>query len=182
MSTKKKYALISVSDKKNLEDISRFLINNNFHIISTGGTYTTLKEMNIPVIQISDITNFPEIMDGRVKTLHPNVHAALLARKVDQEILNKLKIDRIDVLIVNFYPFESVIKKGNASFEDAIENIDIGGPAMVRAAAKNYENCCVLTDVESYEEFMKDFNTNLDSNKNFNKKMSLVMMFVLQII
>lgn len=173
MSTKKKYALISVSDKKNLEDISRFLINNNFHIISTGGTYTTLKEMNIPVIQISDITNFPEIMDGRVKTLHPNVHAALLARKVDQEILNKLKIDRIDVLIVNFYPFESVIKKGNTSFEDAIENIDIGGPAMVRAAAKNYENCCVLTDVESYEEFMKDFNTNLNSNKNFNKKMSL---------
>ena len=146
MSINKKYALISVSDKSNLEGIANFLTSNNFKIISTGGTYKKLKELKIEVVSISEITNFPEIMDGRVKTLHPNVHAGLLARKCDDQILSELNIKRIDVLVVNFYPFESTINKPNVRFENAIENIDIGGPAMVRAAAKNYLNCTVLTN------------------------------------
>ena len=105
MSKNRKFALISVSNKTNIKCIANYLIENNFEIISTGGTYKKLKEEGIPVISISDITNFPEIMSGRVKTLHPNVHAGLLARKSDEEILNKLNIQIINILIVNFYPF-----------------------------------------------------------------------------
>ena len=148
MSKQKKFALISVSDKSKIENIANYLVKNNFQIISTGGTYKTLKEYSIKVISISDITNFPEIMDGRVKTLHPNVHAGILARQSDDNILNDLNIQRISVLVVNFYPFEKTINKNNVTFNEAIENIDIGGPAMVRAAAKNFENCSVLTDPE----------------------------------
>ena len=173
MSKNKKFALISVSDKTNIEDIANFLLKNNFEIISTGGTYKILKKAGIPVISISEVTNFPEIMDGRVKTLHPNVHAGILARKSDSKILDDLNIQRINVLVVNFYPFEKVINKNNSSFEEAIENIDIGGPAMVRAAAKNFDNCCVLTDPNDYDFFIKNFDPELSSNQIFNKKMSL---------
>ena len=173
MSKNKKFALISVSDKSKLEDIAKYLINNNFEIISTGGTYKKLKQKNILVTAVSDITNFPEIMDGRVKTLHPNIHAGILARKSDNEILDKLNIKRINVLIVNFYPFEKVVSKRDVSFEEAIENIDIGGPAMVRAAAKNYENCCVLTNTNDYKDFVNNFDPQLLLNEAFNKKMSL---------
>ena len=173
MSTNKKYALISVSDKSNIEELANFLISNNFKIISTGGTYKKLKESNIEVMSISEITNFPEIMDGRVKTLHPNVHAGLLARKCDDQILSDLNIKRIDVLVVNFYPFESTINKHNVTFEDAIENIDIGGPAMVRAAAKNYLNCTVLTNPNDYNYFINNYNSQKISNEDINKKMSL---------
>jgi phosphoribosylaminoimidazolecarboxamide formyltransferase/IMP cyclohydrolase len=102
LSKNRKFALISVSNKSNIKCIANYLIENNFEIISTGGTYKKLKEEGIPVISISDITNFPEIMDGRVKTLHPNVHAGLLARQTDEEILHKLNIQRINILIVNF--------------------------------------------------------------------------------
>ena len=137
--------------------------------LSTGGTYKILKEAGIPVISISEVTNFPEIMDGRVKTLHPNVHAGILARKSDSKILDDLNIQRINVLVVNFYPFEKVIGKMTPSFEEAIENIDIGGPAMVRAAAKNFDNCCVLTDPNDYDSFIKNFDPELSSNQIFNK-------------
>lgn len=173
MSKNRKFALISVSNKSNIKCIANYLIENNFEIISTGGTYKKLKEEGIPVISISDITNFPEIMNGRVKTLHPNVHAGLLARKTDEEILNKLNIQRINILIVNFYPFEKTVENENVSFDEAIENIDIGGPAMVRAAAKNFENCSVLTDPNDYENFIKKFDPDLSKNKELNKKMSL---------
>tara|TARA_B100000683_G_scaffold275476_1_gene326383 strand:- start:4216 stop:5766 length:1551 start_codon:yes stop_codon:yes gene_type:complete len=169
----KKIALISVSDKSKLEIISNYLIENNFEIISTGGSLKKLLDLNIPAKSVEDITNFPEIMDGRVKTLHPSIHAGLLARKNDDDILKKLKLERINVLVVNFYPFEKVIKSEESTFNEAIENIDIGGPAMVRAAAKNYENCCVLTNPESYIDFTKNFNPNLKSNETFNKMMSL---------
>ena len=154
MSGNKKIALISVSDKKNLLDISNFLIKNNFQIVSTGGTYNALKAEKIPVKAVSEITQFPEIMDGRVKTLHPNIHSGLLAREQDDKVLSDLKIDRINLLVVNFYPFEEIINKEDSNYEDAIENIDIGGPAMVRAAAKNYLNCCVLTSPEDYSEYI----------------------------
>ena len=173
MSINKKYALISVSDKSNIEELANFLTENNFNIISTGGTYKKLKELKIEVVSISEITNFPEIMDGRVKTLHPNVHAGLLARKCDDQILSELNIKRIDVLVVNFYPFESTINKPNVRFENAIENIDIGGPAMVRAAAKNYLNCTVLTNPNDYNYFINNYNSQKISNEDINKKMSL---------
>jgi len=173
LSGNKKIALISVSNKKNLLDISRFLIKNNFQIVSTGGTYNELKSEKIPVKAVSEITQFPEIMDGRVKTLHPNIHSGLLAREQDNKVLSDLKIDRISLLIVNFYPFEEIINKEDSSYEDAIENIDIGGPAMVRAAAKNYLNCCVLTSPEDYSEYIKNFKLDKKSQDIFNKKMSL---------
>ena len=173
MSKQKKFALISVSDKSKIENIANYLVKNNFQIISTGGTYKTLKQYGIKVISISDITNFPEIMDGRVKTLHPNVHAGILARQSDDNILNDLNIQRISVLVVNFYPFEKIINKNNVTFNEAIENIDIGGPAMVRAAAKNFENCSVLTDPEDYKIFMENFDPELQSNQLLNKNMSL---------
>lgn len=174
MSKNKKFALISVSDKTNIETVAHFLIKNNFSIISTGGTYKKLKDLGIDVISISEITNFPEIMDGRVKTLHPNIHAGLLARKSDDAILDELNIDRISVLIVNFYPFEKVTSNINVKFEEVIENIDIGGPAMVRAAAKNFESCSVLTKVESYNEFIEKFDPDLKNNEEFNKRMALI--------
>jgi len=173
LSKQKKFALISVSDKSKIENIANYLVKNNFQIISTGGTYKTLKQYGIKVISISDITNFPEIMDGRVKTLHPNVHAGILARQSDDNILNDLNIQRISVLVVNFYPFEKIINKNNVTFNEAIENIDIGGPAMVRAAAKNFENCSVLTDPEDYKIFMENFDPELQSNQLLNKNMSL---------
>ena len=173
MSKNKKFALISVSNKSNLEDITNYLIKNNFQIISTGGTFKKLKELNLPVLSISEITKFPEIMDGRVKTLHPNVHAGLLARKKDDSTLQDLNIHRINVLIVNFYPFEKTINKKNVDFEESIENIDIGGPAMVRAGSKNFENCCVLTDPYDYKNFIDNFDPELISNKILNKYMAL---------
>ena len=173
MSTNKKYALISVSNKSNIEELANFLISNDFKIISTGGTYKKLKELKVEVVSISEITNFPEIMDGRVKTLHPNVHAGLLARKCDDQILSELNIKRIDVLVVNFYPFESTINKPNVEFENAIENIDIGGPAMVRAAAKNYLNCAVLTNPNDYSYFINNYNSQKISDEDMNKNMSL---------
>ena len=169
----KKIALISVSDKLYLDDIAKFLKKNNFEIFSTGGTFKKLKTINIKSTLISDITKFPEIMNGRVKTLHPKIHAGLLARKIDQNILDELKIERISLLVVNFYPFENIINKKKFSFEEAIENIDIGGPAMVRSAAKNYENCCVLTDPDDYKKFMDNFDQNKKLDISFNKIMTL---------
>ena len=173
MSKNKKFALISVSNKSNLEGIVKYLIKNNFQIISTGGTFKKLKELSLPVISISDITKFPEIMDGRVKTLHPNIHAGLLAREKDNDILNDLSIHRINVLIVNFYPFEKTVNKSKVVFEEAIENIDIGGPAMVRAGSKNFENCSVLTDPSDYKRFINDFDPELMSNDILNSNLAL---------
>ena len=169
----KKFALISVSDKSNLEGIVKYLVENNFQIISTGGTFKKLKELSLPVLSITEITKFPEIMDGRVKTLHPNIHAGLLARETDEDILNDLNIQRINVLIVNFYPFEKTVNKNKVIFEEEIEDIDIGGPAMVRAGSKNFENCCVLTDPSDYEKFIHEFDPELISNKNLNRNMAL---------
>ena len=173
MENKKKLALISVSDKTKIEVISNFLIKNDFEIISTGGTLKALWDMKIPAKSVEEVTKFPEVMDGRVKTLHPNIHAGILARNKDLDILDNHNIKKIDVLIVNFYPFEKVIKSNNSDFSEAIENIDVGGPAMVRAAAKNFENCCVLVNPNNYDEFIELFDTSLENNLKFNKNMSL---------
>jgi len=149
----KKRALVSVSDKTGVVDFCKGLVENGFEIISTGGTAKALTEAGIKVIGISDITGFPECLDGRVKTLHPNVHAGLLAMRSNEEHmaqLEKLNINTIDIVCVNLYPFKATLAKG-ADFAECIENIDIGGPTMIRAAAKNYQDVAVIVDPKDYE-------------------------------
>ncbi|WP_309866054.1 bifunctional phosphoribosylaminoimidazolecarboxamide formyltransferase/IMP cyclohydrolase [Desmospora profundinema] len=146
-------ALISVSDKTDVVDLARSLSRHGVEIISTGGTKRTLAEAGIPVIGVSEVTGFPEILDGRVKTLHPRIHAGLLAirdRDEHRRQLEERKIEPIDLVVVNLYPFQQTITKPDVSFEDAIENIDIGGPSMVRAAAKNHRFTTVLVDPADY--------------------------------
>jgi phosphoribosylaminoimidazolecarboxamide formyltransferase/IMP cyclohydrolase len=148
-----KRALISVSDKTNLIEFARNLSSLGVEIISTGGTYVFLKQNNIPAIEVADVTNFSEILDGRVKTLHPKIHGAILAKRDDQSHLTQLQehaINPIDLVCVNLYPFESTINKLDFTFNDAIENIDIGGPAMIRASAKNHQHVVVVTNINDY--------------------------------
>ena len=137
-------ALISVSDKTGLVPFAQALAGLSFEIVSTGGTARTLREAGVPVRDVSELTQFPEIMDGRVKTLHPAVHGGLLARAgTDEPVTAEHGIDWIDLLIVNLYPFESTIANPNCTIQQAIENIDVGGPAMLRAAAKNHARLTV---------------------------------------
>jgi len=156
--------LISVSDKTNIVEIAKYLAQNNVEIISTGGTYKLLKQQNIAVKDISELTDFPEIMDGRIKTLHPKVHAGLLAvldNKEHQSQSIEHDILSIDLLIVNLYPFVETLAKTNDEAE-IIENIDIGGPAMVRSASKNFLFKTVITDISDYEKLKNE----LDKNNN----------------
>jgi phosphoribosylaminoimidazolecarboxamide formyltransferase / IMP cyclohydrolase len=158
-----KQALISVSDKTGLLDLARVLCQSGISIISTGGTAKLLQKENIPVVEISDYTGFPEILDGRVKTLHPKVHAGILARNDIPEhaaTLKKAGIADIELVIVNLYPFTRTIAQPDCSLEDAIENIDIGGPAMVRAAAKNYKKVTVITDPADYPLLLNEIAAN----------------------
>ncbi len=146
-------ALISVSDKTGVLELARELRALNVDLISTGGTAKLLSDNGLPVTEIAQVTGFPEMLDGRVKTLHPKVHGGLLARRDLPEHIAALKshaIDQIDILIVNLYPFEATVAKLGCTLEDAIENIDIGGPAMVRSAAKNWKDVAVLTDATQY--------------------------------
>ena len=155
-------ALISVSNKDGLENLAKNLVKNNIEIISTGGTKKFLKELDIDVIDVSSVTGFPEILDGRVKTLHPNIHGGLLGIKGNKKHENTLKensIEPIDLLVVNLYPFEETVQKG-ADFAECIENIDIGGPAMIRAAAKNHESVAVIVDPNDYDLIIKELNNN----------------------
>ena len=148
-----KRALISVYDKRGIADFSLELSKLGWEIISTGGTSKILKEAGIEVIDISEITKFPEILDGRVKTLHPNIHGGLLYKRDDEkhiETMKDLDIDSIDMVINNLYPFEETIKKEGVTHEEIIENIDIGGPSMIRAAAKNYRDVTVIVDPSDY--------------------------------
>ncbi len=148
----KKRALVSVSDKTGVVEFCKGLVENGFEIISTGGTAKALKDAGLKVIGISEITGFPECLDGRVKTLHPNVHAGLLAIRSNPEHmaqLEKLNINTIDIVCVNLYPFKATLQKG-ADFATCIENIDIGGPTMIRAAAKNYQDVAVIVDPRDY--------------------------------
>ena len=155
----KKRALVSVSDKTGIVDFCKRLIACGFEIISTGGTAKALQEAGLSVIGISELTGSPECLDGRVKTLHPVVHAGLLAMRSNpehMEQLQKLEINTIDVVAVNLYPFKATISKPNVSFEEAVENIDIGGPTMIRAAAKNYQDVAVVVDPKDYERVLSE--------------------------
>ncbi len=172
-----KRALISVSDKSGIVELAKFLTAKNIEIISTGGTFKLLKENNIPAKDISEFTGFPEIMDGRVKTLHPKVHGALLAVLDDKEHQKQAQenhISCIDLVIVNLYPFVQTVKKG-ADYETVVENIDIGGPSMIRSAAKNHLYKTVITDVADYENLknemqQNDGTTSLEFRKTLSRK------------
>lgn len=151
----KKRAIISVSDKTGITEAAKRLEKLGYEIISTGGTYKLLKENGINVTGVSSITGFPECLDGRVKTLHPAIHAGILAMRDNDEhmkTLEELDISPVDVVIVNLYPFRKTVMNPESTFEDAVENIDIGGPSMLRAAAKNYKDVMVLIDPEDYEK------------------------------
>src|SRR5271154_3059380 len=148
-----KRALLSVSDKTGLVDFARTLVTAGYELISTGGTAKALRDAGLTVAAISDITGFPEMLDGRVKTLHPKVHGGLLFLRDNDEHRQqaaKHGIEPIDLVVVNLYPFEQTIAKPGVTLENAIENIDIGGPSMLRSAAKNYRSVTVITDPADY--------------------------------
>ncbi len=152
-------ALISVSDKTGIVEFAKELENCGVEIISTGGTYKKLKEEGVSAIEISELTGFPECLDGRVKTLHPKVHAGILAMRSKEEHMNQLKelnIDTIDFVVVNLYPFKQTILKEGVTRAEAVENIDIGGPTMLRSAAKNYQDVTVITDPCDYEKVLNE--------------------------
>ncbi|MGI8883562.1 MAG: bifunctional phosphoribosylaminoimidazolecarboxamide formyltransferase/IMP cyclohydrolase [Pyrinomonadaceae bacterium] len=149
-----KRALISVSDKTGVVEFAKFLAESGVEIISTGGTAKTLRENEIKVTEVSEITGFPEMMSGRVKTLHPKIHGALLALRDNEEHRNAMQthdITPIDLVVVNLYPFEQTIANEDVSLDEAVENIDIGGPAMIRSASKNWRDVAVVTDARLYE-------------------------------
>ncbi len=150
-----KRALLSVSDKTGLIELAQALVQQEVELIATGNTRAVLIKQGIPVQEISECTGFPEMMDGRVKTLHPAIHAGILARgKQDESVLSEHGIKAIDLVIVNLYPFQQVVTKPDCEFQEAIENIDIGGPTMVRAAAKNHAHCFVVVSPEDYPVLM----------------------------
>ncbi|PPR11099.1 MAG: Bifunctional purine biosynthesis protein PurH [Alphaproteobacteria bacterium MarineAlpha11_Bin1] len=155
-------ALISVSDKSGLADFAQFLNNAGVEIVSTGGTAQTMRDAGIPVIEVSDHTGFPEILNGRVKTLHPKVHGGILGRRNDPAHLTTMvqhDIDPIDLIVVNLYPFEDTVASG-ADYETCVENIDIGGPAMIRSAAKNHNDVTIVTDSIDYAAVIADMKVN----------------------
>lgn len=155
----KKQALISVSDKTGVVDFAKGLAELGYHILSTGGTAKLLASSGVEVQEVSDYTGFPEMLDGRVKTLHPKIHAGLLARRPLPEHMAKLAehgIDPIDIVVVNLYPFEATVKRPDCTFELAVENIDIGGPTMIRAAAKNHESVAVVVDPGDYAQVLAE--------------------------
>jgi len=152
-----KRALISVSDKTNIEEFARALQEAGVHILSTGGTAAQLKSANITVTDVSEHTQFPEIMDGRVKTLHPKIHGGILARAgTDDEVMQAHDIDAIDLVVVNLYPFAATIAQPDCTLDLAIENIDIGGPAMIRAAAKNHDRVAVVVNPCDYSMLIEE--------------------------
>ncbi len=152
-------ALISVSDKTGVVELARGLAARGVELLSTGGTARLLREAGLPVIEVGDYTGFPEMLEGRLKTLHPKIHGGLLARRDDprhQEDMRREGIPPIDLLCVNLYPFEATIAKEGVSLEEAIEQIDIGGPTMLRAGAKNWEGVTVLVDPADYELVLRE--------------------------
>jgi phosphoribosylaminoimidazolecarboxamide formyltransferase/IMP cyclohydrolase len=158
-----KRALISVSDNTGIVDFAQELSKFNVEIISTGGTAKTLREAGLQVTDVSEVTGFPEMMDGRVKTLHPKIHGAFLALRENEEHQKAMQthdIQPIDLVVVNLYPFEQTIAKEGVTLAEAIENIDIGGPAMIRSASKNYQDVLVVTNSELYDKVIEELNKN----------------------
>lgn len=171
---KPKRALISVSDKTNLIPFAKTLNENGIEIISTGGTLRALEKANIPALSVEKITHFPEIMHGRIKTLHPNLLAAILGDRVrDAKDASTHDIHWIDIVVTNLYPFKAVINQESATLMDKIENIDVGGPTMIRAAAKNYHWVSVITDINDYESFANALNENNGIDLAMRKALSL---------
>tara|TARA_Y100000992_G_scaffold302580_1_gene277482 strand:+ start:2286 stop:3821 length:1536 start_codon:yes stop_codon:yes gene_type:complete len=170
-----KKALISLSDKTNLKSLLKSLKKHKIDVISSGGTFKAIKKLNYPCIEVSKYTKFPEILDGRVKTLHPKIHAGILNKRKNKKHIKELaknKFENIDLVIVNFYPFEKTIKK-TSHHKKIIENIDIGGPSMVRAAAKNYNDVTVIISPNQYNELIDELDRNRGStSENFRLKMS----------
>ena len=158
------YALLSVSDKTGIVDFAEGLVRAGYQIISSGGTHAVLQAAGIPVMKVSDYTGSPEIMNGRVKTLHPKIHGGILAQRgnpnhdLDREAN---EIGLIDIVAVNLYPFKETVAKPDVTLADAIENIDIGGPSMVRSAAKNHKDVAVLTNPGQYGIFLDALNENI---------------------
>src|SRR5574337_54151 len=155
-------ALISVSDKAGIVEFARALHELGVRLISTGGTAKLLQDAGLPVTEVAELTQFPEMLDGRVKTLHPVVHGGLLARRdlpAHMAALQEHGIATIDLLVVNLYPFEATVAKAGCTLADAIENIDSGGPAMVRSAAKNWRDVAVLTDAGQYRQVLQELKT-----------------------
>ena len=153
-----KRALLSVSDKTGIVELGKFLSEKGVEIISTGGTMKALRDAGVPVTYVSDVTGFPEIMDGRVKTLNPKIHGAILAVRSNPEHMQALaehNITPIDLVVVNLYPFRKTISKPGVTEAEAIENIDIGGPAMVRASAKNFKDVVIVTYPRRYAQLME---------------------------
>ena len=170
-----KTALISVSDKSNLKPILEILKKYHIKIISSGGTYKEIKKLKFNCLEVSDFTNSPEILEGRVKTLHPKIHAGILNKRNNKTHLNDLKknnFENIDLVIVNFYPFEKTLESTN-NYRKIIENIDVGGPTMVRSAAKNYNDVTVVTSTDQYQELIDEMNKNNGTTSlKFREKLS----------
>ena len=172
-----KTALISVSDKDNLKPLLNSLKKNNIKIISSGGTYKEIKKLKFKCLEVSEFTNSPEILEGRVKTLHPKIHAGILNKrdsKIHLKDLKKNNFENIDLVIVNFYPFEKTLKN-TKNHNKIIENIDVGGPTMVRSAAKNYKDVTVITSSKQYEELIEELSKNKGSTSlEFREKLSRI--------
>lgn len=168
-------ALISVSDKTGVVEFAKGLVALGWEILSTSGTMKLLKESGVPVTSVSDVTGFPEICDGRVKTLHPKIHGALLARRDIPEHMKELKdndIETIDLVCVNLYPFRETIAKPNVTMEDAVEHIDIGGPSMLRSAAKNWESVTVVCNPADYETVLSEIKAGGNTTRETRLKLS----------
>ena len=179
MKVKIKTALVSVSDKQGLEKMAEYFLNNGIIVFSSGGTYNYLRKIDprLKLIEVSSYTKFSEILDGRVKTLHPLIHAGILADKYNSKHiseLNRLNIKAIDLVIVNLYPFENTLNKTNSTESNCIENIDIGGPSLIRGAAKNYKSVVVLSSPSQYNEFISEMKNNNNNLKiEFRKKLAM---------
>ena len=158
------YALLSVSNKSGIVDFARGLVSAGYSLISSGGTHAVLQAEGIPVMRVSDYTGSPEVLDGRVKTLHPKIHGGILAQRDNSSHDLDRKVNRIeliDIVAVNLYPFKETVANPDVTLEDAIENIDIGGPSMVRSAAKNYKDVAVMTNPHQYGIYMDSIKGNI---------------------
>jgi phosphoribosylaminoimidazolecarboxamide formyltransferase/IMP cyclohydrolase len=168
-------ALLSVSDKSGLAEFAAGLVACGFRIVSTGGTARALREAGVAVTDVSEVTAFPELMDGRVKTLHPRIHGGLLALRSNPNHMAQLAshgIEPIDVVAVNLYPFEKTVAREGVTEEDAIENIDIGGPSMLRAAAKNFASVTVVVDPADYDAVLAEIRSGGDTSPSTRRRLA----------
>lgn len=170
-----KKAIISVSNKEGIVEFAKALGSMGIEILSTGGTAKTLREAGIYVKEVSEYTGFPEMLDGRVKTLHPKIHGGLLSRRDNPKDMEEIKghgIDTIDMVVVNLYPFEETISRPGVSFAEAIENIDIGGPTMLRSASKNFQDVAVIIDPSDYKKVIKEIKR-LKGDLSYKRRLNL---------